>query len=522
MSQREEHDRVASLIYLALSERRHDDAVELAEANWPVLISHNVAALRAVADQLSAAELAERPAWDRIRRYLGFLMIESSLRPSAYVESALPHPPRGLADTLLTLTTRSIAARTAGRFSEAVQIARGALDRLNEARESEREAIQHRLADGYLQWGLSFEFAALEREALTSLERAYDLGIAFENMRVATDAAGELAWIHSIAGRGLTADDWIEKARTLAASSRSSGAWRRTDLLAAAVRTADRMHPDAALEQLTARSGGGSIDEHRLTTMAQSALFRLSAGRSSTTLLLAELQHASTTDLSLLAEPSENSLMLGYVEALVHLYADRPDRSLELLAQLGTDRALPYVLGLRSAVQLAIGAKAEAERDADEVISRYGQCPRQLVPALLVKATIALQARDSTAAISAFTDACGLALEKKLLASLVVIPHADFAQLLTLAGERLDDPQLDTLARTPLVFAPPRREAVKLSPRELSVLRELARGGALAEVAARLHVSVNTLKVHNHAIYKKLAVDGRDSAIALARDRGLI
>jgi DNA-binding NarL/FixJ family response regulator len=139
-----------------------------------------------------------------------------------------------------------------------------------------------------------------------------------------------------------------------------------------------------------------------------------------------------------------------------------------------------------------------------------------------VKAALALQAGDTATAVSSFTDACTLALDNELVSSLVVIPHADFAQLLKLAGERLDDPRLDGLARTPLMFAPARRTAVKLSRRELDVLHELAHGGSLAEVAHRLHLSVNTLKVHNHAIYRKLGVDGRAQAVATARDRGLI
>jgi DNA-binding CsgD family transcriptional regulator len=516
-----EHDRIASLIYLALSEQRHDGAVDLAEANWPVLISNNVAALRAVADELSPAELANRPAWDRIRRYLSYLMIESSMRPVAYVESQLPHPPRSLADTLLTLTTRSIAARTAGRFGEAVQVARTALERLFEAREAERDALQHRLADGYLQWGLSFEFAVLETEALAALEQAYSLGVAFDNARVATDAAGELAWIHTIAGRGRRADQWIERARALAESNRSSSSWRRTDVLAAAVRVADQLRPDAALD-LMSRRPEGSVDEHRLAALAQSVMFRLSAWKSSATLLISELQLARTSDAPLFAEQGQNLVSFGYIEALVHLYADRPDRSIELLAGLTPERGGAWAFGVRSAAYLAVGAANEAARDADTVISDYSQWPRQLIPALLVKATLALQAGSTTEAVGAFTDACTLAVENCLQSSLLVIPHADFARLFALAGERLSDPSLEELTHRPLMFAPPRRAAVNLSPRELGVLRELSRGGTLAEVASRLHVSVNTLKVHNQAIYRKLGADGRDQAITIASGRGLI
>jgi len=516
-----EPEGVASLIYRALADGRHDDAVELAEANWPALITHDVAALRAVADNLSAAELAIRPAWDRIRRYLSYMMLSSSLRPAAYVEAALPHPPHSLADVLLTLTTRGIAARTAGHFAEAAQLARTALDRLSEARAEERDAFQHRLADGYLQWGLSFEFASSEMEALGALQRAYDLGVAFENTRVATEAAGEIAWIDAVAGRGNRSDKWLERAQELAASSRGIRGRRRTDLLAAALRAGDQLRPDAALEKLAARPEDAA-DEHRLMAEAQTMKFRFSAGRASATVLLSELKHAATSDAALLVEEGENFTVVSYIEALLHFYDGRPDRSIELLGRLGSGVGASYVIGTRAILQLAIGATVGAERDADEVVARFGQWPRQLIPALLVKAIIALERGDEALAVAEFTDACRLAVDSKLASALVVIPHADFRRLYALAGERVGDPEVDALLRTPLVFAPPRRAAVHLSPRESGVLKELALGGSLADVAGRLHLSVNTLKVHNHAIYRKLGADGRDHAVAIARERGII
>lgn len=518
---RSDHERVASQIFRALAEQRHGEAADLAEANWPVLVTHQLPVLRAVADQLTPAELAARPGWDRIRHYLGYLMLDGALRPAAYIEASAPYPPKSLGDTLLTLSTRCIAARTAGRLSEAVQLARAALERLAEARESELDPIRHRLADGHLHWGLSFEFAGLEAESLANFERAHDLGVAFGNARVAADAAGELAWLHALAGRGRIADEWIERARTLAASSRSSNTWRRSEIIAIALRAADHMRPDDALDALAARPADG-IDEHRLTVLGQSVIFRLSAGRASPTVLLSELRRAETANAPLLAERGENLIVLRYIEALVHLSANHPDRAIELLSGISGGGGAPYAIGMRATAHLAVGARAEARRDAETVIARYGQWPRQSIPALLVKAVLALGDGDTDAAASAFTDACELALGNGVIASLLVIPHADFARLVELAGDRLSSPQVAELSRTPLLFAPAPREAVNLSPRELGVLRELAAGGTLAEVAARLYVSVNTLKVHNQAIYRKLGVERRAQAVATALGRGLI
>ena len=61
-----------------------------------------------------------------------------------------------------------------------------------------------------------------------------------------------------------------------------------------------------------------------------------------------------------------------------------------------------------------------------------------------------------------------------------------------------------------------------LSEREIEVLRLLALGLTLAEVAERLVLSPNTLKAHAQNIYSKLDVHSRVEAANKARDLGLI
>ena len=60
-----------------------------------------------------------------------------------------------------------------------------------------------------------------------------------------------------------------------------------------------------------------------------------------------------------------------------------------------------------------------------------------------------------------------------------------------------------------------------LTQRELEVLRYLPTSLSSAEIAARLYISLNTLKTHLRAIYRKLGVDGRHDAIRRAVDRGI-
>ncbi len=62
----------------------------------------------------------------------------------------------------------------------------------------------------------------------------------------------------------------------------------------------------------------------------------------------------------------------------------------------------------------------------------------------------------------------------------------------------------------------------ELTPRELETLRHLDSHDTMAEVAARMHVSMNTLKVHTRHVYEKLGVNSRRDAIAEAVRRGLL
>jgi LuxR family maltose regulon positive regulatory protein len=60
-----------------------------------------------------------------------------------------------------------------------------------------------------------------------------------------------------------------------------------------------------------------------------------------------------------------------------------------------------------------------------------------------------------------------------------------------------------------------------LTAREIEIVRFLPTPLASAEIASRLYISVNTLKTHLQAIYRKLDVNGRGEAITRAEELGL-
>ena len=63
---------------------------------------------------------------------------------------------------------------------------------------------------------------------------------------------------------------------------------------------------------------------------------------------------------------------------------------------------------------------------------------------------------------------------------------------------------------------------VGLSEREVEVLRYLPTMLSAAEIATHLGVSVNTVKAHLKAIYRKLGAPRRSEAVMLARTRGIL
>ena len=62
----------------------------------------------------------------------------------------------------------------------------------------------------------------------------------------------------------------------------------------------------------------------------------------------------------------------------------------------------------------------------------------------------------------------------------------------------------------------------RLSEREIEVLQLIAGGFSNQEIANKLYLSLNTVKVHTRNIYGKLCVNNRTSAVTKAQALGII
>ena len=69
---------------------------------------------------------------------------------------------------------------------------------------------------------------------------------------------------------------------------------------------------------------------------------------------------------------------------------------------------------------------------------------------------------------------------------------------------------------------PKAQAALGISPRELTVLQQIAAGRSNKEIAARLNISPNTVKTHAARLFEKLGAKRRTDAVKKARELGIV
>lgn len=143
--------------------------------------------------------------------------------------------------------------------------------------------------------------------------------------------------------------------------------------------------------------------------------------------------------------------------------------------------------------------------------------PQQVMSFSLIAAAAGQRLGDAGVEVTRHrTRALGIAHREGLLTPLTTIPTADLREMIA------DEPALiSRVARLSGWFSGG-EEYVELTARERLVLRSLASGRTIAETAAELSVSINTVKSQRQSLYRKLGADNRDAAIDTARRRHLL
>jgi LuxR family transcriptional regulator, maltose regulon positive regulatory protein len=418
---------------------------------------------------------------------------------------------------------RAYVARARGNVPLSVELSHRAMRYLPEDDADLRAVIALNLGSTHLSSG---ELAAAEAalvEASTASQKA-------DNVYVALAAKRALAQLETMRGRLRRAVDLYEQgfklagdrpvpAVALAHAGMGEILYERNDLEGAT------RHLDRAIE-LSESSGGATIvfpvrallamvkgargdvegalevileseraassmdpqDQVRATIAVHGARFELAQGNISAAARLLEEQGVPTDD------PDHTNELEHLMWARVLLAKAEPAEAFKLLDRLQEKAELSgrtgSVIGILSVRALA----HEASNEEDKALAELGR---------------ALAVAEPEGYVRTFVDLAA-PMEGLLRRSVMKGVHAGYAsRLLEAFGSTAGK-----LSAGPL--------SEPLSERELEVLRMIASGMSNAEISRTLFIALNTVKKHINNIYRKLGVNSRTRAVALARESNLL
>lgn len=467
----------------AVETRRWDDVIGLLEAHWSRVVHEHAAELLVMLESVPDSVLDERPHWIRSRDFLRSRALTTAV-------------PDAAATGLAAHTRRIVDLRRAGRARECLPEIRTCKDLLRAGPVgSEVERMQ---AELHYQWGRALEEAGSTSEAVDEYEaaaRAAPLGTDPDRMRsLAGGAAAFLAAIHG------------ERARTerILAEFCAGGAvpfgGRVSATLAEAFLRFDLLDRDGARQLLEGIDPAGIA--HRWAKAFHVRAVIEWEQRASWRLASEVKGHLSTLAPGAVRDADEGHLRI--TRYLLHAAQGRwdlahaalgpgPGRGTVLDAHATTLRA--YNLVLR-------GRTAEAD-DALAPLRTARLHPRSELLMLVVAP------RRSPADLER---AAALATEHGLYWLLTVLPQddrRDVSALLARDGSAL----VSSDALEPVIepFLSP------LTERERAVGERAALGASLADIAAELHVSTNTVKTQLRTVYRKLHVSSRSDLLTALR-----
>ncbi|HEY6747228.1 MAG TPA: LuxR C-terminal-related transcriptional regulator [Mycobacteriales bacterium] len=193
-----------------------------------------------------------------------------------------------------------------------------------------------------------------------------------------------------------------------------------------------------------------------------------------------------------------------------------------------TERPSAHELVLLGRAMLELGDVRAAARLVEPLSVLPGLDAGPATEAALLAALAADRLRQESHAMDALSQALAAAEGERFLRPFVLSGQRLRPLLLRyrqIVG-RHDDLAVELLDRLaddrPGPVRGSRSEHEKLTQRELAVLALLPTMMSNAEIAVELFLSINTVKTHLNALYRKLGVENRRDAVRLARRRGLL
>ena len=443
----------------------------------------------------------------------------SSNRHSATISSyqqagwALPTLPSGQhRPDILTVTAAMIGARQNGRAAQAHRLARRYANQIPPATSA---AAGLNVAWFELQSGISAIAAGEDIEAIQKWESALRTAQLFGSDELTSAATGQLALLHAIGGYRQAASKYLEEHRSIDLGSY----WMKTPMIApgqiaAGILKADRLDASAAAEYDI--PGAEDIEEWAVLTWARTQ-YALMFG--DPLLAMSEITRLSTTHQYALRPENMDKLIVDRCLADLYLALGELNRCQRHIHDAGPDQRtmavpqarLAYICGDYGTARSVCAAHAW---DATMSV-------RDRIDLVALKAASAYAMEDIPSATGLMRRTMRLAEDAGTLVPYTTLPQQVFHDLLELVGNPLDTETVELIDAHRQPY-PERGKLITLSPRESAVLYAMVEHETLPDVAQALVVSPNTVKKQAQAIYAKLGVHDRQSALRQAYELGLL
>ncbi len=519
----EAHPDVA--IYHAVEARDWDLTIAILDGSWAQLFfEHNTIASWALASLpasirdsqlrlqagLETALTARSLGADEESRHIQ-AELASFTRITGTTGSEKSRPKQTLRDTAIFEFWRMVRARHRWHFEEASNIAKSMRIEL-----APTGRLASKLEDFgpllFVHWGISALLAVDFAQARTDFEAAFALGPTGRVDFMPRNAVGCLALMDALDGDIPSARTWLERAKPL---RKPSGRWSRiamaSENVAASLVALSEGRIEDALEHVREPIDVADQDEFWAVTLYARTLIAQKEGTSLS--ILAEILRQQSTRARSMSERGLPSALAPMAEAEARLSLGQPGRAKAILDSLP---AHPAVRVLRAQAQYALGHATAAIEEATTAKWSAAAGPAARTHAAIL-CLICHMSVGSNAAVVA--DA------KREVEELVTLYGLERAWTLVDDDARVrlvaDYPELAPRFKRPAVYPVPILQD-PLSPRETAVLTAIAHGASVETAARELFVSANTVRTQLKAVYRKLGVNTRADAIAVAARRGLI
>ncbi|WP_229663181.1 helix-turn-helix transcriptional regulator [Microbacterium album] len=412
-----------------------------------------------------------------------------------------------MVDRALIRTGEAVAFRLLGLSDRGVPAAREALRMLDDLDETGRAKIGQ-LTRVYAHLGTTLHAAGRVEEAMA----AYERGLAEGPPDSPSPGFGNLAMLaglHALRGDLPEAEAHLEYART--------GGW--TDLqrsmyagtfyrVAEAVAALERFDAETARQHLGAMVHDRRTIEHWAAIAQIEAWTGLVAGRPGDALArLEEIVAARGAE----ARSRVARRQLCGARVLVQLALGNVDAAAALLRHDGGRGADVRVH--RARIDLVMGRNGSALAEVRALAGAHLSA-RLRAEALAIETAVHLRLPHSVRAPHLSQQLGALLTSTRQRLPLALIPADDLERVIA---------ALDAAGYGELVRAVPLRSVLApmgsqpgLTRRELEVLAELVHTSSAPAIAAALHVSPNTVKTQLKSVYRKLGVNSREDAVAVA------